>query len=366
MQESIDMKYVKWQQVCSLITCFLIMLAVAINRDQQVLGRAVQKDKTDSKTDSIANNAGVDGMIIISTDELAKDVIGYGGNIPLRIYLKEGQVVKIEALKNAETPSFFQDVEQNVLPQWNGMSVEDALNKKVDGVSGATFSSRAVIESVRRGLTYAQGVEHTAPATESVSIISLKFVCTVLVILAGAILPIFIRSTRYRKVQLLLNVVVLGFWSGTFISYSLLVNYLSNGLNVWTAIIPILLLIVAFVFPLFGKKNHYCNWVCPLGSLQEMAGKSVKYKLYIRPRYLKFLNYFRDGLWAILMLLMWAGVSFQWMDYELFTAFIFQQASTVVLVLAIVFLLLSCVVVRPYCRFVCPTGTLFRISQNTK
>ncbi|MFV0588501.1 FMN-binding protein [Bacteroides reticulotermitis] len=360
------MKYVKWQQVCSLITCFLIMLAVAINRDQQFFGKTLLKSGSDSQTDSTANYVGSDGMLIISTDELAKDVVGYGGNVPLKIYLKDGKVSKIEALKNAETPGFFRDVEQGVLPQWNGLTVDEALKKKVDGISGATLSSNAVIESVKRGLMYSQGIETVETSAESASIFSLKFVCTVLVILAGAIVPIFVRSPRYRMAQLLLNVVVLGFWSGSFISYSLLVNYISNGLNVWAAVIPVLLLIIAFVFPLFGKKSHYCNWVCPLGSLQEVVGKSVKYKFYIRPRYLKFLNYFRDGLWALLMLLMWAGVCFEWMDYELFTAFIFQQASTAVLVLAIVFLLLSCVVVRPYCRFVCPTGTLFRISQNTK
>ena len=32
--------------------------------------------------------------------------------------------------------------------QWNGLSVKKALKKKVDTVSGATFTSSAVIKSV--------------------------------------------------------------------------------------------------------------------------------------------------------------------------------------------------------------------------
>ena len=49
---------------------------------------------------------------------------------------------------------------------------------------------------------------------------------------------------------------------------------------------------------------------------------------------------------------------------EVFSAFIFQTASVFVLALGGVFLLLSFFVARPYCRFVCPTGTLFKIAER--
>jgi len=53
----------------------------------------------------------------------------------------------------------------------------------------------------------------------------------------------------------------------------------------------------------------------------------VKYKLKISPKVLKWLNRFHDGLWAALMLVMWCGVWFDWMNYELFSAFLFNQAA---------------------------------------
>ena len=74
---------------------------------------------------------------------------------------------------------------------------------------------------------------------------------------------------------------------------------------------------------------------------------------------------FRQLLWAVLMLCLWTGVWFNWIDYEPFSAFVFQSASWVVIVIAVVFVALSTVIARPYCRFVCPTGSLFKYSQQS-
>lgn len=294
--------------------------------------------------------------------------MGFGGNTPLEITIKDGRVEAVTPLPNAETPEFFNKVkESSLLSRWTGLTQEEALDLKVDAVSGATLSSNAVIRNMQAGLRYfARTPQEQNEITNTGLYLSPKFFCTVLVILTGSLLPFWVHFPHYREVQLLLNVGVLGFWSGTFISYSLLVNYLSNGMNLYTALIPMLLLVVAFLFPLFGKQSHYCTWLCPLGSLQELMGRSVKRKWKISPRALPWLNRFRDGLWMVLMLLMWSGVCFEWMDYELFTAFLFHQASYVVIGVAIGFVLLSCVVMHPYCRFVCSTGCLLRNSQNIK
>ena len=361
----ISLKYsYKLQQIFSLLTCFLMLSAVAINQNQKLLGYKFAKTKINEKKPIKQELS--DGTIVISTDELAKDVKGYGGSIPLEIYIKDGRITEIKALPNSETPDFFNKVKNSkVFTQWIGLDLKVAEKTQIDGISGATFSSNAVIENIRKGIEYA--INNNVKATSSRYIdFSPKFVCTVLVILMASLLPLFIRSKRYRTVQLVLNTIVLGFWSGSFISYSLMVNYLTNGMNIWISIVPVLLLIVAFVFPLFGKKNHYCNWVCPLGSIQELAGKCTKNKWKLGPRLLKGLNYFHDGLWALLMLFMWSGVLFQWMDYEPFSAFIFRQASTAVLIIAIAIVLLSFFVSKPYCRFVCPTGTLIKLPQNNK
>ena len=75
---------------------------------------------------------------------------------------------------------------------------------------------------------------------------------------------------------------------------------------------------------------------------------------------------FRQLLWAALMLCLWSGAWFGWVDTEPFSAFIIQSASVAAIVIAVAFVLLSIVMPRPYCRFVCPMGTLFKIGQSDK
>lgn len=359
------------RQVCSLLTCLLMMLAVAVNRDGRLLGRSLSQDAESESTAAKTTDSA------ISTADIGRDIIGYAGPTPVTIVINDGVITSVTTEANMETPEFFGAVESKLLPRWVGMTVDEALSADIDAISGATMSSDAVKKNVRLGLqTYKEATDETPTSTigDVIQWHSPKFICTILVILAAAIVPFFIKSRRYRTLQLLLNVVVLGLWSGTFLSYSLIVSTLSNGLNAATAATALLLMVIAFVYPLVGKKKHYCFYVCPMGSLQELASmtvssdrrKRVLSRLGITQRIMKRLSLFREILWAVLMLLMWSGVWFSWMDYELFTAFIFRHAAPALIVVALVFAALSCILPRPYCHFVCPTGTLLRTACNTK
>ncbi|RRC98709.1 4Fe-4S binding protein [Prevotella sp. OH937_COT-195] len=353
------------RHVVMFLTCFSILLVVSVNRDGRIFGNSLKSEKksvTDEKTDTIRTME--DGTVVVNTAGIGKDILGYGGQVPLRIYIKEGRVAKVEALDNTETPDFFADA-SSLLTKWDGKTTEEALAMKVDVVSGATYSSRAIIKNVQAGLMYARENAVGESFFDKLDL-SAKLLAGLVVVLMAAVIPLITRNKRYRTLQLVLNVVVLGFWCGTFISYSLLVNYLSNGIDIWSQLVPVIMLVTAFVYPFFGKKNYYCTHVCPCGSLQDLAGKARVRKLKMSRRTVKWLDDFRRILWVVLMFLMLAGVLTEWMDYEMFAAFIFTSASAVVISIAVVFALLSVVVPRPYCRFVCPTGTLFKLSQGIK
>lgn len=357
------MKTIKWKLFLSLVVALLMIAAVAVSRDGRILGHELNAPQEEAVQ---AEQVLADGTVVISTRNMTKDLIGYGGPIPLEIHLRDGRIVEIKTMRNAETPSFLRRVQKSgVYKKWIGMSADEALTAQVDALSGATMTSNVIIKSVQRAMLYAKNVK----ADEVVSYASLlkpKFIASLVVVLMAAVLPLFIRSKRYRFVQLLLNVLVLGFWSGSFISYSLLVNYMSNGISFWAAVIPILLLVIFIGYPIMGKSNHYCNWVCPFGALQELTGKCTPRKWRISDKVNRLLIIFRNVLWAVLMILMWCGIWFTWMDYELFTAFLFKQSAVAVLVVAALFLLLSLFISRPYCKYVCPTGTLSRIYQQKK
>lgn len=97
-----------------------------------------------------------DGMFVINTTTIGKDVEGYAGPTPLKVYIKKDKVEKIEFLKSQETPKYYAKVKKALQDKWNGLKVKDAKTQKVDAVTGATFSSEAVIKNVQLGLEYYQ------------------------------------------------------------------------------------------------------------------------------------------------------------------------------------------------------------------
>ena len=88
------------------------------------------------------------------TTTLAPTVKGYAGATPLKIHIKNDRVVKIEALPNRESHNVFLRAEKGLFGKWTGKQVGKASKQKVDAVSGATYSSNAIKENVKRGLAY--------------------------------------------------------------------------------------------------------------------------------------------------------------------------------------------------------------------
>ena len=348
------------QQIILLFACILVLAVAAVQRDGKLLGNHVlSKDKQEIKNKIDTLRTLDDGTVVLNTTFLAKDVKGFAGAVPLEIYLKKGKVEQVKALHNSETPEFMQEARE-LLGRWNGKTTEQALAMKVDGVTGATYTSNAIIGNMKAGLQYAAKNVKETSFFDKLDLRT-KTIIGLFVVLMAAIIPLFVKNKRYRVFQLLLNFVVLGLWGGTFISWSVLVGFMSGGINVWISLIPIVMLITAFVYPLFGKKNYYCTHVCPLGSVQELAGMANHNKWKMSKQTTEYLDHFRKVLFWILMLLMLAGVWSQWMDYELFVAFVFNSAAWVIILIAVVFILLSFFVPRPYCRFVCPMGSLLKL-----
>lgn len=90
---------------------------------------------------------------VIYTGELAKHVKGYNGPTPLSITVENGKIVSIEAdANNKETPRYYKMAQKKIFPQFIGKTVEEAIALKVDGATGATYSSKAIVENIKIGL----------------------------------------------------------------------------------------------------------------------------------------------------------------------------------------------------------------------
>lgn len=93
------------------------------------------------------------GMTVVNTTELTRDIKGFKGCTPVKIFIKKNKVVKVEALPNRETPKFFEKVKP-LLKHWDGKTIKKALNSEPDAITGATYSSDAIMKNVQVGLEY--------------------------------------------------------------------------------------------------------------------------------------------------------------------------------------------------------------------
>jgi electron transport complex protein RnfG len=95
-----------------------------------------------------------DGTYVVNTTTLAQDVEGYNGPTPVEVYIKKNKIVKVVPLKSQEGPKYVAKVKKNMLPKYEQMNVKKGVVPEVDAVTGATFTSKAVQENIRRAVDY--------------------------------------------------------------------------------------------------------------------------------------------------------------------------------------------------------------------
>lgn len=339
-----------------------MMCAAALCVNKSLFGYPKEGSSGSPASPADTITALADGSLVIHTRALTS-AAGYAGPVPLDVTIApDGKIAAITPIVNAESPHFFKRA-ASLLDRYIGLTPAQAADLEVDAVSGATYSSAALIANVNAAAACYQADGAKAAARRRPAA-PWKMWVALAVTLSACILPLFVKGKIYRNVQLAANVAVLGFWCGQFLDYSLMLKYLSSGMEFPVALTAVCMLAAAFIYPLFGRPQHYCMNICPLGSAQMLMAQVCGRKIPIAPRVLRGLDLFRKILWAALMLLLWADVATGWMDLELFRAFMPESAPVGIIVAALIFVALSAVVNRPYCRFICPTGALIKRAEN--
>lgn len=302
--------------------------------------------------------------IIVSSLPYAKEVKGFAGPTPIYIYLDTEGVIRGTAVgENAESPDFLQRAANGTLTHWIGLTPQAGTHLKVDAVSGATYSSRALIANMQQCMGTVTAASHTASTEPVAGWGRTLAVCAVL--LAGMIAAWRLRGKKWVRIGVLvLNVAVLGFWSGQFLSLSLLRGWIANGLDPLAYLPVVCVLGVAVLMPFFGRHRHYCTWVCPYGSLQELAGRLPLPKIPCSPRVFRIMSRVRMGVLSLLLLLLWTGLGGFLLDYEPFTFFAYQSVPPVVMVLGSLFVVASCFVPNLWCKACCPVGALLDLGDK--
>ena len=298
---------------------------------------------------------------LISSSPYTNKIVGYSGNVPLIIGISLTDSVKgVQLLKNYESPEYLNHIHENkLLNSWNNQSTLGAIELEIDAVSGATETSEAIIKSVRHRLSLYKNLDVEKSGYKF--FIEFDFLIS-LVLLFFAVLSFYFPK-KYRKYRILLlvsNIVVWGIWQGKFISVFLLKSWLINGIPVISKIIIFSLVLLTFIFQLFNKKNFYCNYVCPFGSLQEILSKNGIFKYQIGKKAKSALNIIGLIILAVILLTLITGISFDLSLIEPFSFFNFKSASYITIIIASIILIASIFFDRPWCRFLCPTGKLIK------
>ena len=96
-----------------------------------------------------------DGTYVVNTTTLANDVEGYAGPTPIEVYIKKNKIVKVVPLKTQDGPKYVAKVKNGMLTKYEGMKIEKKKSlPQVDGVTGATFTSDAMRENIKRAVEY--------------------------------------------------------------------------------------------------------------------------------------------------------------------------------------------------------------------
>ena len=121
---------------------------------QTAFPKAMYVELTETATYAVKNDKGkVIGTVLLSSP-YSDNIKGFNGPTPLQIALDEkGRILEVRVLSNNETPSFLNKVvNAGFLNSWNGLTVKEALDKNVDAVSGATYSSNGIQQSLKARL----------------------------------------------------------------------------------------------------------------------------------------------------------------------------------------------------------------------
>jgi Na+-translocating ferredoxin:NAD+ oxidoreductase RnfG subunit len=120
--------------------------------------KATYVELTKTATYAVKDEKGkVIGTVLLSSP-YSDEIMGFNGPTPLQIAMDaDGKIIEVRVLANDETPNFLNRViKAGFLDSWNGLTAEEALNKEVDAVSGATYSSKGIQNSLKARLSNIQ------------------------------------------------------------------------------------------------------------------------------------------------------------------------------------------------------------------
>lgn len=289
---------------------------------------------------------------------------GYGGELRLAVACSpEGSVTGLTVLEHRETAAFFSRVmRRGLLDKLKGKRYSDPfiLNQDIDTVTGATYSTRALAEAVRRAsreiASYNLGY---AVSREPSPRIQFGIPEAVLVGLFLFGITGRLRRFKYKKTarwfSMLIGLFVLGFVFNKPFTLVLVNKMLLGFWPQWQTHLYWYILLAGILFiHTVDNRNPYCEWFCPFGSAQECLSVIGGAKRRPPEKVHTTLRWFQRtlALGAIVMALLYRNPSIS--SYEVFGAFFHLIGTNFHFILLGFVLIAALVIRRPWCSYLCP------------
>ena len=236
----------------------------------------------------------------------------------------------------------------------------DPFEEQIEGVSGATMTSMAVVDGLVAAAREAERI-HSLPERREPPLIDLRprDAGTAAMVLGGILIGFTrLRGIRWiRTLWLLLVIGWLGFINGDMVSQAMLVGWARSGVPWRTAAGLVLLTAAAILVPMTTRTNLYCSHLCPHGAVQQLI-RPRKRRWHLSPRVTRVLSLIPGLLLVWVMVVAMGHLPFSLVDIEPFDAYVFRVAGWATITVAVVGLIASAFVPMAYCRYGCPTGAL--------
>ncbi len=305
----------------------------------------------------------------------APDVRGYAGAINLLLSVDGAGILRgARYVDSNETPSYITGID-GWLAGLRGidLSAQSLTLQRIDGLSGATVTSRAALEAINQSVAAVGkaafdknfGVQGDPPDIPGFWL-SARFIATALLLLA--FFPVYLSGSEPGRLALqFASLVLLGVWLNSLVTEVDLVNIslghlssLSENPQRW-----LLLGFVLISALLFGQV--WCGYLCPFGALQEFIsriGRRLGLRTYpgrqldTRLRFIKFL------LLALLLIGVWStGDTSLAMFNPMQHAFGSRWQGWMLGIIGVV-LIGALFYFRFWCRYLCPFGAFLALSNK--
>lgn len=278
------------------------------------------------------------------------------------------KVLGVRLRKSYDTPEYVERVreEKAYLRSLAGRSLTDwsTLDFRaagIEGVSGATQTSFAVADGLRRRFAADQALDAASSAagdaTPARRFRSPALVVILLVALALTFTPLRTRRPLRLAWQAIL-IVVFSTWLGDLLSLALLAGWLRQGIPWRESPALAAFVAVALLIPWSTRRQIYCQQICPHGAAQEWLGRFRRLHWRVPPTWNRWLSRGPALLLIVGFLLAALAPWFDLAQLEPFDAWVLKGAALASAVIAVVGLVASLFVPQAYCRYGCPTGEL--------